>query len=139
MADDYLGRKMEEYFSRSGNERAARRPANTLQRLLTKNRSCRGYDTSFAVREDQLRRIIEVNTLTPSARNRQALRFRPVLGDEAGKVLPHIRLGGALPHLHLPLPGTEPLDFNVVLYLIHNSEPTRPLYITYSVLCLEKT
>lgn len=112
MADNYLGRKMEEYFSRSGGER--RRPANTLQRLLTKNRSCRGYDTSFTVREDQLRRIIEVNTRIASARNRQALRFRPVLSDEADKVLPHIRLGGALPHLRLPLPGTEPRAFIVV-------------------------
>lgn len=114
MADNYLGRKMEEYFSRPDSGRTARRPANTLQRLLTKNRSCRGYDPSFTVREDQLRRIIEVNTRTPSARNRQVLRFRPVLSDEAGKVLPHIRLGGALPHLHLPLPGTEPRAFIVV-------------------------
>ena len=42
------------------------------------------------------------------------LRFRPVLADEAQKVLPHIRLGGALPHLHLPLPGTEPNAFIIV-------------------------
>lgn len=113
MADNYLGRKMEEYMSRSDNGRT-RRPANTLSRLLAKNRSCRGYDASFLVREDQLRRIIEVNTRIPSACNRQVLRFRPVLSDEAGKVLPHIRLGGALPHLHLPLPGTEPNAFIVV-------------------------
>ena len=37
-----------------------------------------------------------------------------VLSGEAQKVLAHIRLGGALPHLHLPLPGTEPNAFIIV-------------------------
>ena len=54
-----------------------------LMRLLEKNRSHRAYDSSFKVREDQLRRIIEVATTVPSARNQQVLRFRPVLADEA--------------------------------------------------------
>jgi len=113
MADNYLGRKMEEYFARP-ESRNARRPAMTLERLLLKNRSHRGYDARFVVREDQLRNIVEVNTRIPSARNQQVLRFRPVLADEAPKVLEHIRLGGALPELHLPLPGTEPNAFIIV-------------------------
>lgn len=111
MADNYLGRKMEEYFARPNDRTAGRRPGATLGRLLLKNRSHRGYDSGFLVREDQLRRIIEVNTRIPSARNQQVLRFRPVLSDEAQRVLPHIRLGDALPELHLPLPGTEPNAF----------------------------
>ena len=86
----------------------------TLGRLLLKNRSHRGYDARFVVRGDQLRRIIGVNAKIPSARNQQVLRFRPVLADEAPKVLPHIRLGGALPELHLPLPGTEPNAFIII-------------------------
>ena len=90
MADNYLGRKMEEYFARQNGGTAARRPGATLGRLLLKNRSHRGYDSGFLVREDQLRRIIEVNTRIPSARNQQVLRFRPVLSDEAPRVLPHI-------------------------------------------------
>ncbi len=111
MADDYLGRKMEEYMSRP-----AKQPRTTasLARLLAKNRSYRGYDSSFKVRADQLHRIIEVNTLTPSACNRQVLRFRAVLADEAHKVLPHIRLGGALPDLHLPQKGCEPNAFIII-------------------------
>ncbi len=113
MADDYLGRKMEEYRTRAAAPEP-RRPAATLARLLLRNRSHRGYDPHFAVRADQLRRIIAVNTRIPSAQNRQVLRFRPVLADEAPFVLPHIRLGGALPELHLPLPGTEPRAFIVV-------------------------
>ena len=111
MADNYLGRKMEEYQNRPATHS---QPHATISRLLLKNRSHRGYDPNFIVREDQLRRIIAVNTRIPSARNQQVLRFRPVLSDEAAKVLPHIRLGAALPELHLPLPDTEPNAFIVI-------------------------
>lgn len=114
MADNYLGRKMEEYMAHSAAGGTPPRPAQSLERLLRRNRSYRGYDARFIVREDQLRRIIAVNTLTPSARNRQVLRFRPVLSDEAPAVLPHLRMGGALPELRLPTPGTEPNAFIVV-------------------------
>ena len=112
MADNYLEKKMEEYRLRPAAGQA--RPQATLSRLLLKNRSHRGYDTGFIVREDQLRRIIEVNACIPSARNQQALRFRPVLADEAAKVTPLVRLGGALPELRLPLPGTEPNAYIIV-------------------------
>lgn len=88
---------MEEYLARSASGQASRRPLVTLSRLLLKNRSHRGYDPRFIVREDQLRRIIGVNTRIPSARNQQVLRFRPSLADEAPGVLAEIRLGGALP------------------------------------------
>lgn len=114
MADNYLERKMEEYRARTAAGQGSRSPLATLGRLLLKNRSHRGYDANFIVREDQLRRIIAVNTKIPSARNQQVLRFRPVLSGEAQKVLAHIRLGGALPHLHLPLPGTEPNAFIII-------------------------
>lgn len=114
MADNYLERKMEEYRARTAAAQGSRRPLATLSRLLLKNRSHRGYDANFIVREDQLRRIIAVSAKIPSARNQQVLRFRPVLSGEAQKVLAHIRLGGALPHLHLPLPGTEPNAFIIV-------------------------
>lgn len=114
MADDYLGRKMEEYRARQAAGPRPQRPAATLRRLLLRNRSYRGYDPHFLVRRDQLLRIIGVNTLLPSAMNRQVLRFRPVLADEAPLILPHIRLGSALPELHLPMAGTEPNAFIVV-------------------------
>lgn len=112
MADDYLGKKMEDYMA--SRQTSATKRGVTLDKLLRKNRSHRGYDSSYEVREDQLRRIIEVNTKTPSAMNQQVLRFRPVLKDEAHKLLPHIRLGGALPELKLPLAGEEPNAFIVV-------------------------
>lgn len=112
MADNYLGKKMEDYMATR--QSSVTKKSITLDKLLRKNRSHRGYDSSYEVRGDQLRRIIDVNTKTPSAMNQQVLRFRPVLKDEAHKVLPHIRLGGALPELKLPLAGEEPNAFIVV-------------------------
>lgn len=112
MADNYLEKKMEEW--REMPTKSSTKRIGTLARLLRKNRSHRGYDASFKVREDQLLKIIAVNSLIPSARNAQRLRFRAVLDIEADKILPHIRLGGALPHLHLPFAGEEPRAFIVV-------------------------
>ena len=100
----------------------SRKPQATLSRLLLKNRSHRGYDASFKVREDQLRKIIEVNTRIPSARNAQVLRFRPVTAEEAHKLLPHIRLGSASPHLGLPAKGSEPNAFIVICSTVPESK-----------------
>ena len=100
----------------------AKRRVATLRRLLQHNRSYRGYDASFKVREDQLHRIIEVVTLCPSARNQQVLRFRPVMGDEAASMLKYIRLGGALPELHLPFAGSEPNAFIVICSSVEESK-----------------
>ena len=118
MADNYLGKKMEDHQRASA---PAKRPVPTLARLLERNRSHRAFDATFRVREDQLRRIIEVATKVPSARNQQVLRFRPVLADEASKILPHIRLGGALPHLKLPVAGSEPNAFVVICSTVEMS------------------
>ena len=59
MADNYLGKKMEDHMRALAPKRATTR---SLMRLLEKNRSHRSFDSSFKVREDQLRRIIEVAT-----------------------------------------------------------------------------
>lgn len=118
MADNYLEKRMEDYRSQAPRAKKV----VTLNKLLRRNRSYRGYDTSFEVRADQLRRIIETATLCPSARNQQVLRFRPVLRNESDKVLKHIRLGGALPELHLPFPGTEPQAFIVICSTVEESK-----------------
>ena len=117
MADNYLEKRMEDYR----NQQPSKKRVATLARLLKANRSYRGYDTKFEVRPDQLRRIMEVAMLCPSARNQQVLRFRPVLKDEAAKVLQHIRIGGALPELHLPFEGTEPNAFIVICSTVPDS------------------
>ena len=117
MADNYLEKRMEDYR----NQQPAKKRVATLNTLLKANRSYRGYDAKFVVRPDQLRRIIEVATLCPSARNQQVLRFRPVHSGEAAAVLKHIRLGGALPELHLPFAGTEPNAFIVICSTVPDS------------------
>lgn len=117
MADNYLEKRMEDYR----NQQPSKKRVATLARLLKANRSYRGYDTKFEVRPDQLQRIMEVATLCPSARNQQVLRFRPVLKEEATKVLQHIRLGGALPELNLPFEGTEPNAFIVICSTVTDS------------------
>lgn len=119
MADNYLGKKMEDHYSATPAK--SRKSHPSLLKLLQRNRSHRAYDVSFQVREDQLRRIIGVNRYTPSARNQQVLRFRMVLSDEAEKVLPHIRLGAALPKLNLPQKGSEPRAFIIICSIAEES------------------
>jgi len=138
MADNYLGRKMEEYFERK--TQPDRRPSVKLESLLQRNRSVRGYDSGFRVREDQLRRIVAVNSLIPSARNRQVLRFRMVLSDEAPEVLKYVRMGAALPELHLPIAGTEPNAFIVVCSTVEeNREVDIDLGISVQSMLLQAT
>ena len=120
MADNYLEKKMEEYRSRSVTAKSS--AAIPLNRLLLLNRSHRGYDQRRMVTLDELRRIVSVNTRIPSARNQQCLRFRMVTADEAHLVLPHIKLGSALPDLHLPIEGTEPQAFIIVCTTIEENK-----------------
>ena len=112
MADNYLEKKYDEVFA-AGRKTVVKHVNPTLDTLLLKNRSHRGYSQGYVVERRQLETIIAVNTRTPSARNQQVLRFRPVTSEESEKVLPYIRLGGALPELHLPAKGEEPRAFIV--------------------------
>ena len=111
MADNYLEKKFEELREKRP---VIKRNHLSLDTLLRRNRSYRGYDPSRVVTRDELKKLVEVTTLVPSGKNQQALRYRLVTAEESDKVLPLIRLGGALPELHLPFPGTEPHAFLVV-------------------------
>lgn len=112
MADNYLENRFEEVF---GKKTVVKRVGHTLDELLLRNRSTRGYNRSFVVRREWLEQIVAVNTKIPSARNQQVLRFKIVTqGDDARKMLPLIKMGGALPELHLPFAGTEPEAFIIV-------------------------
>ena len=111
MADNYLENKFEEFR----NKPAAKKHTASLSTLLRNNRSYRGYDKRYVVTEAQLRRIAEVCTRIPSGRNQQVLRFK-LLTRETGseKMQGRYKLGGALPELHLPFPGTEPEAFILI-------------------------
>ena len=112
MADNYLEKRYEE-ISSQGKKTACSNPS--IDTLLTRNRSTRGYRKDMTVKFQQLERIIAVNTKVASTRNRQALRFRPIVqGPEADAILKNVTMGAALPELHLPLPGTEPEAFILI-------------------------
>ncbi|MBO4605026.1 MAG: nitroreductase family protein [Bacteroidales bacterium] len=110
MADNYLEKRQEE-ISRAAT--VSNRPS--LETLIRRNRSVRGYDQSYVVHERQLKAMVAVNPKVASSVNQQALRFHLVTkGPEADEVNRHIKMGRALPELHLPFPGTEPEAFIVV-------------------------
>ena len=112
MADNYLEKRYDEVF---GKKTVTKRVGHTLDELLTKNRSTRGYNKDFVVSDDLLRQIVSVNTKLGSGCNRQVLRFKLVTKETgADKVLANIKMGAALPELHLPFPGTEPEAFIIV-------------------------
>lgn len=115
MADNYLEKRYEELYGAGSGKKTVKRTSPSLDSLLVKNRSYRGYLKEHVVRRDELEKIVSVNTRVASGNNRQALRFRLVTkGEEADKVNSLIKMGAALPELHLPFPGTEPEAFIVV-------------------------
>ncbi len=120
MADDFLGNKMQEHLARQTQSKAAK-AGRSFNQLVAENRSQRGFDSSFELDRHHLLRMLEVCNKLPSARNQQVLRYRPVYGQEALRVHPLIRLGGALPELHLPKPGTEPSAYIVICSTIPES------------------
>ncbi len=120
MADNYLEKRYEETLG-SGKIRV-KKIGHTVDELLLKNRSTRGYKKAYRVSRAELERITAVCSSIPSARNQQVLRFRLVTHDSgADQVLPLVKMGAALPELHLPFPGTEPEAFIVVCSTIEEN------------------
>lgn len=115
MADNYLEKRYDEIFGREAGKSVVRRTSPSLETLMHKNRSYRAYDQSYEVMEAQLEAMVRTNTLIPSARNQQALRFK-LLTKRSGseKIQGLYKLGRALPELHLPAPGTEPEAFIII-------------------------
>lgn len=113
MADNYIEKRMEEIASGRG-VRSSVMSGNTLDTLIYRNRSTRGFDSTYIVNIRQLRAIVSVCARVASARNQQKIRFHLVLNDRADLVIPLVGMGGALPDLHLPLKGTEPNAYIVI-------------------------
>lgn len=110
MADNYLEKRYDEVFG-SGRTKV-KRVGHTLDELLLRNRSHRGYLKDYVVKRDELERIVSVCSKLSSGCNQQVLRYHLVTrGEESEQLLRSIRLGAALPELHLPFPGTEPEAF----------------------------
>lgn len=110
MADNYLEKRYEETLG-SGKIKV-KRIGHSVDELLTKNRSHRGYNKDYVVSRAELERIVSVCTKLPSGCNQQTLRYFLVTKETgADRLLPLVRMGAALPELHLPHPGTEPEAF----------------------------
>ncbi|MCR5115551.1 MAG: nitroreductase family protein [Bacteroidales bacterium] len=113
MADGYLESRYEEVFGKGAARTVVKHVP--IDKLLERNRSYRGYRPEVEVTREVLERIVAVNPLLPSACNQQVLRFKLVTRDSgADVVLRNIKMGAALPELHLPFPGTEPQAFILI-------------------------
>lgn len=113
MADNYLEKREEAL--RSAGRVIVRRNTPSLDTLLLRNRSHRAYDTSYKVAMRQLETIVSVNTKVSSGKNGQTLRYKLIDASSGGAdFCRFLHLGGYLPELHLPVPGTEPQAFIVV-------------------------
>ena len=111
MADNYLEKRQQEL--------AEKRPKvvrshPSLESLLKRNRSFRGYDASRPVTEAELLKILSVVPWVASGMNAQPLRFKLVTGADTTRVHPLLKLGAALPEEHLPHPGEEPSAYIVI-------------------------
>lgn len=111
MADNYLEKRAEEL--RNPRPKVVRNHPS-LETLLKRNRSYRGYDAARAVTEADLLKMLEVVPWVGSGMNAQPLRFRLVTGADAALVHPLVKLGAALPEEHLPHAGEEPSAYIVV-------------------------
>ena len=113
MADGYLEKRYEEVFGKGAKKTVVKH--TSIETIMEKNRSYRGYDQDFVVKRDMLERIVAVNTKTASAKNQQVLRFKLVTKETgADLIVQNMKLGGLLPELHLPFPGTEPEAFIII-------------------------
>ena len=113
MADNYI-EKREEALRNAGHT-IYRRNTPSLDTLLLRNRSHRAFDVNYEVAMRQLEAIVSVNDKIPSGRNAQTLRFKLLDARSGGEnFCRFLKLGGFLPELNLPAPGTEPKAFIVV-------------------------
>lgn len=111
MADNYLEKRAEEL--RHPRPKVVRNHPS-LESLLKRNRSYRGYDAARVVTEADLLKMLEVVPWVGSGMNAQPLRFKLVTGADAALVHPLVKLGAALPEEHLPHAGQEPSAYIVI-------------------------
>lgn len=121
MADNYIERREEEL--RTSGRTVLRRNTPSLDTLLLKNRSHRGFDKSYVVAMRQLETIVSVNNKIPSSKNGQFFRFKLIDAASGGEDFCRrfLHFGAYLPELHLPAPGTEPQAFIIACSTLSES------------------
>ena len=88
----------------------------TITELVVKNRSYRGFDRSRRVTREELEEMVSCARLTPSAVNRQPLKYALSWTDEVNRrIQPLTAWAGLLkPGRVLPEAGHEPVAFIVM-------------------------
>ena len=101
MADNYLEKRYEETLGSARPK--VKRVGNTVDSLLLRSRSHRGYNKNYVVSRAELERIVGVCTKLPSGCNQQVLRYWLVTKDTgADRVLPLIKVGAVPCHCRAP-------------------------------------
>ena len=111
MADNYLEKREQEL--REARPKVVRNHLS-LDSLLKRNRSYRGYDRSREVSREDLLSLLQVSSWVGSGMNAQPLRYKLVTGADTALVHPLVHLGAALPDEALPHQGEEPSAYIVI-------------------------
>ena len=85
--------------------------------LVLKNRSCRGFDSSYKVSEEEIIQMLSCARLTASSMNLQTLKYHiGTDGREVKDVLGGIKFAGGLTDRNLPYEGQEPTAFILICH-----------------------
>ena len=87
-----------------------------LEQLIIRNRSYRRFDSSKPVSHETLRYLVDIARRTPSAGNRQPLKYI-LISDPArcGVLFPFLRWAGALKGWGGPAEGERPVAYIIIL------------------------
>lgn len=86
-----------------------------IKDLVFANRSYRSFDSTCRVSVDELHYMIDSARMSPSAMNRQPLRYRVVTDDaERSEILAISSVGGLLKDRKLPPEGHEPAAYILI-------------------------
>jgi len=87
-----------------------------LKDIVVKNRSYRGYDESVIPTKEELMALVDHARQMPAMKNAQPFKYFLATDPEiVAAIQPHTKWAGLLPDLGLPVPGTRPTSFIVIL------------------------
>ncbi len=86
-----------------------------VRELIEKNRSCRRYEPTRALSEEEFVRLVELARLSPFAANRQTLRYALAGGQKAAIVFDNIRWAAYLED-GAPKEGERPVSYILILH-----------------------
>ena len=87
-----------------------------IKQLIEKNRTYRRFDEKYAISIDQLTEFIDLARISPSAANRQPLKYMLITRpDECARIYPFLSWAGYLITWEGPDPGERPTAYIVIL------------------------